>query len=115
MSLKPHPGLDAADAAQRDRQLVDAVVTELLAEGFECLLEPRDDPALTEWEVVRCVAEREPEHGPLQVLGLRDAVDHGGSDGSDASRGSAGAGSGSIDARAVSGNAAASSSACDAK
>ena len=80
---QPHPGLDAADAAQRDRQLMDRVVAEPLAEGFECLLEPRDHPTLAEWEVMRCVAEREPEHGPLNVLGLRDAVDHSRSDGSD--------------------------------
>ena len=58
MSLEPHPGLDAADAAQRDRQLMDGVVAEPLAEGFECLLEPRDHPTLTQWEVMRCVAER---------------------------------------------------------
>ena len=84
---QPHPGLDAADAAQRDRQPMHDVVAEPLAKGFECLLEPRDHPPLAEWKVMRCVAEREPEHGPLEVLGLRDAVDHAGSDRSDSIEG----------------------------
>jgi len=37
---------------------MDGVVAEPLAEGFECLLEPRDHPTLTQWEVMQCVAER---------------------------------------------------------
>jgi hypothetical protein len=85
--VQPHPRLDPADAAERDRDLVDDVVTETFAERLERLLEPWDHPALAQRQVVGGVAEREPEHDPLQVLGLLDAVDDSGGDRGDAVHG----------------------------
>ena len=61
-------------AAQRDREPVQPVVAELVAERLERLLVPADDPALAEREVVGCVVEGEPKHRPLEVLGaVQDA------------------------------------------
>ena len=92
------------------------VVAEPLAEGFECLLEPAGsrDPDAVGGHAVR----RRARAGAWSVAGARSPrcgrprPPRQPRPGPGAP---SGAGSGSIDARAVSGNAAASSSACDAK
>ncbi len=79
---QPDAGLDATCGAECQREPVEALLPDRLGDGRERLKEPRNDAALAQRQLVRHLAQREPQHRTLlRLILLHEADDEPGNGG----------------------------------
>ena len=79
---QPDAGLDATCGAECQREPVEALLADRLGDGRERLEEPRNDAALAQRQLVRHLAQREPQHRTLlRLILLHEADDEPGNGG----------------------------------